>query len=258
MGSLAYLGALTRPLAREIQALEALFMKLGILEKGETDGQSERTIQVLEDIMRACVIDFGGHWDRFLPLYEFSYNNSYHSSIKMAPFEELYGRGCRSPKGWFEAEEVEPLGVDLVRDTRDKELQYEEERVTILDRNVRELRTKDINMAKVQWKHRSVEEATWEIEKDMRQVSSTVRRNRSYSTSSRETSSRGVIVFSNSRYVHPIISASPSSAPTPDAAQDVPKWHPSKDAARALQESVGDYILSPITLGGRFQTVSVS
>ena len=53
----------------------------------QTDGQSERTIQVLEDMLRACVIEFGGHWDNFLPLAEFSYNNSYHSSIDMAPFE---------------------------------------------------------------------------------------------------------------------------------------------------------------------------
>ena len=63
----------------------------------QTDGQSERTIQVLEDMLRACVIEFGGHWDSFLPLVEFSYNNSYHSSIDMAPFEVLYGRRCRSP-----------------------------------------------------------------------------------------------------------------------------------------------------------------
>ena len=65
----------------------------------QTDGQSERTIQVLEDMLRACVIEFGGHWDNFLPLAEFSYNNSYHSSIDMAPFEALYGRRCRSPIG---------------------------------------------------------------------------------------------------------------------------------------------------------------
>ncbi|GJV95305.1 putative reverse transcriptase domain-containing protein [Tanacetum coccineum] len=63
----------------------------------ETDGQSERTIQTLEDMLRACVIDFGKGWDRHLPLIEFFYNNSYHTSIKAAPFEALYGRKCRSP-----------------------------------------------------------------------------------------------------------------------------------------------------------------
>ncbi|KAI3811030.1 hypothetical protein L1987_20745 [Smallanthus sonchifolius] len=63
----------------------------------QTDGQTERTIQTLEDILRACVIDFGGNWDSHLPLIEFSYNNSYHTTINMAPFEALYGRKCRSP-----------------------------------------------------------------------------------------------------------------------------------------------------------------
>ncbi|GJT72944.1 putative reverse transcriptase domain-containing protein [Tanacetum coccineum] len=63
----------------------------------ETDGQSERTIQTLEDMLRACVLDFGKNWDKHLPLVEFSYNNSYHTSIKAAPFEALYGRKCRSP-----------------------------------------------------------------------------------------------------------------------------------------------------------------
>ncbi|WMV25090.1 hypothetical protein MTR67_018475 [Solanum verrucosum] len=86
----------------------------------QTDWQSERTIQVLEDMLRACVIDFGGHWDKFLPLCEFTYNNSYHSNIDMAPFDALYGRGFRSPIGWFEAGDVEPLGVDLVKDAQDK------------------------------------------------------------------------------------------------------------------------------------------
>ncbi|GJV74217.1 putative reverse transcriptase domain-containing protein [Tanacetum coccineum] len=60
----------------------------------ETDGQSERTIQTLEDMLRACVLDFGKGWDKHLPLVEFSYNNSYHTSIKATPFEALYGRKC--------------------------------------------------------------------------------------------------------------------------------------------------------------------
>ena len=75
---------------------------------------------MLKDMLRGCVIDFGGHWDKFLPLCEFSYNNSYHSSIDMAPFEALYGRGCRSPIGWFEAGDVKPLDVDLVKDAQEK------------------------------------------------------------------------------------------------------------------------------------------
>ena len=86
----------------------------------QTDGQSERTIQVLEDMIRACVIEFGGHWDNFLPLAEFSYNNSYHSSIDMAPFEALYERRCRSPIGWFDIFEVRPWGTYLLRELLDK------------------------------------------------------------------------------------------------------------------------------------------
>ncbi|GKC74392.1 reverse transcriptase domain-containing protein, partial [Tanacetum coccineum] len=62
----------------------------------QTDGQSERSIQTLEDMLRACAIDFGKGRVNHLPLVEFSYNNSYHASIKAAPFEALYGRKCRS------------------------------------------------------------------------------------------------------------------------------------------------------------------
>ena len=62
-----------------------------------TDGQSERTIQVLEDMLRACVLDHKGSWEEHLPLVEFAYNNSYQASIQMAPYEALYGRPCRSP-----------------------------------------------------------------------------------------------------------------------------------------------------------------
>ncbi|GJR56701.1 putative reverse transcriptase domain-containing protein [Tanacetum coccineum] len=69
----------------------------------QTDGQSERTIQTLEDMLRACVIDFGKGWVNHLPLVEFLYNNSYHASIKVAPFEALYGRKCRSPVCWAES-----------------------------------------------------------------------------------------------------------------------------------------------------------
>ncbi|GJS26017.1 putative reverse transcriptase domain-containing protein [Tanacetum coccineum] len=68
----------------------------------QTDGQSERTIQTLEDMLRACILDFGGSWDVHLLLVEFSYNNSYHSSMRCAPFEALYGRKCRSPIMWAE------------------------------------------------------------------------------------------------------------------------------------------------------------
>ncbi|GKE34014.1 putative reverse transcriptase domain-containing protein [Tanacetum coccineum] len=74
----------------------------------QTDGQSERTIQTLEDMLRACVIDFGKGWVNHFPLVKFSYNNSYHATIKAAPFEALYGRKCHSPVCWAEVGEIQP------------------------------------------------------------------------------------------------------------------------------------------------------
>ncbi|GJR31723.1 putative reverse transcriptase domain-containing protein [Tanacetum coccineum] len=86
----------------------------------QTDGQSERTIQTLEDMLRACVIDFGGRWGVHLPLAEFSYNNSYHSSIRCAPFEALYRRKYRSPVLWAEIGESSLIGPELVQEITDK------------------------------------------------------------------------------------------------------------------------------------------
>ncbi|GJR06063.1 reverse transcriptase domain-containing protein [Tanacetum coccineum] len=86
----------------------------------QTDGQSERTIQTLEDMLRACVLDFRGSWDVHLPLVEFSYNNSYHSSVRCAPFEALYGRKCRSPIMWDEARAGQLIGPELVQETTEK------------------------------------------------------------------------------------------------------------------------------------------
>ena len=86
----------------------------------QTDGQAERTIQTLEDMLRACIIDFKGSWDDHLPLIEFAYNNSYHSSIQMAPYEALYGRKCRSPIGWFDVGETKLIGPDVIQQAVDK------------------------------------------------------------------------------------------------------------------------------------------
>lgn len=83
-----------------------------------TDGQSERTIQTLEDMLRACILDFKGSWDDHLPLVEFAYNNSYHSSIGMAPYEALYGRKCRSPVFWDEVWERKMLGPEVIQQTK--------------------------------------------------------------------------------------------------------------------------------------------
>nr|GFB58119.1 putative reverse transcriptase domain-containing protein [Tanacetum cinerariifolium] len=92
----------------------------------ETDGQSERTIQTLEDMLRACAIDFGKGWVNHLPLDEFSYNNSYHASIKAAPFEALYGRKCRSPVCWTEVGEAQILGLELIQETIEKIVQIKQ------------------------------------------------------------------------------------------------------------------------------------
>ncbi|XP_049357897.1 uncharacterized protein LOC125822529 [Solanum verrucosum] len=86
----------------------------------QTDGQAERTIQTLEDMLRACILDFKGRWDDHLPLIEFAYNNSYHSSIRMAPYETFYGRKCRSLIGWFEAGKTALFGPDLVHQAMEK------------------------------------------------------------------------------------------------------------------------------------------
>ena len=86
----------------------------------QTDGQIERTIQILEDMLRACVLDLKGSWEEHLPLIEFAYNNSYQASIQMEPYEALYGRPCRSPICWTEVGESSITGPDLIRDTSNK------------------------------------------------------------------------------------------------------------------------------------------
>ena len=83
----------------------------------QTDEESERTIQTLEDMLRACVLQFKGSRDTQLSLMEFAYNNSYHSSIRMAPYEALYGRRCRTPICWGEVGERKLMGPELVQTT---------------------------------------------------------------------------------------------------------------------------------------------
>ncbi|GJY61941.1 putative reverse transcriptase domain-containing protein [Tanacetum coccineum] len=100
----------------------------------QTDGQSERTIQTLEDMLRACAIDFGKGWVNHLPLVEFSYNNSYHASIKAAPFEALYGRKCRSPVCWAEVGEVQLTGPEIVQETTEKIVQIKQRMQAARDR----------------------------------------------------------------------------------------------------------------------------
>ena len=86
----------------------------------QTDSQSEMTIQVWEDMLRACVLDLKGGWEEHLPLVEFAYNNSYQASIQMAPYEALYGRPCRSPICWTEVGERSTTSPDFIKDTSEK------------------------------------------------------------------------------------------------------------------------------------------
>ena len=85
----------------------------------QTDGQSERTIQILEDMLRACMMDFSGSWEDHLHLVEFAYNNSYQASIGMAPYAALYGRRCRSPLSWDDVGDREIVGPELVQQSID-------------------------------------------------------------------------------------------------------------------------------------------
>ncbi|GKF57940.1 putative reverse transcriptase domain-containing protein, partial [Tanacetum coccineum] len=100
----------------------------------ETDGQSERTIQTLEDMLRACVIYFGKGWDKHLPLVEFSYNNSYHASIKAASFEALYERKCRSPVCWAEVGDSQLTGPEIIQETTEKIVQIRQRLQAARDR----------------------------------------------------------------------------------------------------------------------------
>ncbi|CAN6728293.1 unnamed protein product [Malus baccata var. baccata] len=174
----------------------------------QTDGQSERTIQTLEDMLRTSVMQFGDDWHAKLDLMEFAYNNSYHSSIGMAPFEALYGKTCRTPLCWSEVGERVLVGPEIVEETTHNvqvndwvflklspwkgvvrfgkkdpshvipiqpleispDLTYDEEPVTILDWKEKDLRNKTVQLVKVLWRNHSVEEATWETEDRMREM----------------------------------------------------------------------------------------
>jgi hypothetical protein len=104
------------------QLLDALGTKLirSSAYHPQTDGQTERVNQILEDMLRACVLQYDKNWDKCLSLAEFSYNNSYQTSLKMAPFEALYGRRCRTPLSWSQTGERKLFGPDLVNEAEEK------------------------------------------------------------------------------------------------------------------------------------------
>ncbi|GKC79445.1 putative reverse transcriptase domain-containing protein [Tanacetum coccineum] len=111
---------LTRLYMKEIVARHGIPVSIISDHDSHFTSRSERTIQTLEDMLRAYKIDFGNGWDRHLPLVEFLYNNSYHTSIKAATFEALYGRKCRSPVCWAEVREAQLTGPEIIHETTEK------------------------------------------------------------------------------------------------------------------------------------------
>ncbi|WVZ92557.1 hypothetical protein U9M48_038608 [Paspalum notatum var. saurae] len=105
----------------------------------QTDGQTERTNQVLEDMLRACAIQYGTSWDKSSPYAEFSYNNSYQASIKMSPFQALYGRRCRTPLHWDEPGEKQLFGPEIIKDA--------ERQVRMIQENLRIAQTRQKSYA---------------------------------------------------------------------------------------------------------------
>jgi hypothetical protein len=101
---------------------ENMYTKLNFISAyhPQTDGQTERTNQVLEDVLRACALQHGRSWDKSLAYVEFSYNNNYQASLKMSPFETLYGRKCRTPLYWIRLEEDSSLDLDLFKRKKNK------------------------------------------------------------------------------------------------------------------------------------------
>ncbi|XP_070010236.1 uncharacterized protein [Nicotiana sylvestris] len=177
MGSLAHLEACQRPLAREVYQLASLGVRLADYNEGGVIVQNR-----VESSLMAK-----GNWDDRLPLIEFAYNNSFHASIQMEPFEALYGRICSSPIGWFEVGEAELIVSDLVHQAMEKVKIIKERLKTAQSRqkfylDVRrrdlefkeddwaswKLRNKEIASVKVSWWNQQVEEATWEAEDEMK------------------------------------------------------------------------------------------
>nr|GEW33463.1 putative reverse transcriptase domain-containing protein [Tanacetum cinerariifolium] len=135
-------GRFTLHLWKALQKALGTKLNMNTAYHPETDGQSERTIQTLEDMLRACVMDFGGSWDTHLPLVEFSYNNNYHKSIKCAPFEALYGHKCRSPVIWTEIGESQLIGLEIAQETTEKIFQIKERLKSYADKRRKPLEFK--------------------------------------------------------------------------------------------------------------------
>nr|GEU84976.1 putative reverse transcriptase domain-containing protein [Tanacetum cinerariifolium] len=119
---------------RSLQKALGTSLDMSTAYHSETDGQSKRTIQTLKDMLRACAIDFGKGWVNHLSLVDFSYNNSYHASIKATPFKVLYGQKCRSPICWTKVREAKLLGPELIQETTEKIIQIKKRMQAARDR----------------------------------------------------------------------------------------------------------------------------
>lgn len=95
-------------------------LRLSFVYHPQTDGQTERIIQSLEDLLRDCILEQRCSWDNYLPLIEFTYNNSFHSTIRMEPFEALYGKSYMTSLCWYESGESVVLGLEIIRQTIEK------------------------------------------------------------------------------------------------------------------------------------------
>nr|GEV72821.1 putative reverse transcriptase domain, ribonuclease H-like domain, aspartic peptidase domain protein [Tanacetum cinerariifolium] len=174
---------LARLYLKEVKAMGTR-LDLSTAYHPQTDGQSERTIQTLEDMLRACVIDFKNGLERHLSLIEFSYNNSYHASIKTAPFEALYDRKCRSPVCSAEVGDAQLTGPELIHETTEKIVQIKQriqaaqdrqknyadvrQPLEIMNREVKRLKQSRIPIIKVRWNSRRGPEFTWNREDQFR------------------------------------------------------------------------------------------
>jgi transposase InsO family protein len=128
---------------RSFQKAFGMRIDLSTAYHPQMDGQSERTIQTLEDMLRACVLDFGGNWDTPLSLAEFSYNNNYHSS-----FESLYGRKCRSPVAWVDFGDSQLIGPEIIEEIAEKIMLIKERFHAVRDRqkSYAEVRRKPLSL----------------------------------------------------------------------------------------------------------------
>ena len=131
---------------KELQSTLGTRLNFSIACHPQTCGQYERVIQVLEDMLRGCVLDFPGSWDMYIPLMEFSNNNSYQTSIGMTPYEAFYGRRCRTPVCWIDLNEHKVISPDIMKDTEEKVRVIQQRLKAVSDRqkSYADLKRKDI------------------------------------------------------------------------------------------------------------------